>query len=63
MSAVLFAPTAAAATAAEAAVGEAARTAARSERGAAGLARAALFDEALLGALKARFAEMKTVAR
>jgi hypothetical protein len=44
-------------------VEETARTAARDERGAASLARAALFDEALLNALKARFAELRSVAR
>jgi hypothetical protein len=41
----------------------AAHAAARDERGAAGLARSALFEEALLGALKARFAELRTVAK
>jgi hypothetical protein len=44
-------------------VEDAARAAARDERGAASLARAALFDEALLNALKARFAELRSVAR
>lgn len=37
--------------------------AARDERNAARLAKAALFEEALLGALRARFAELRTVAR
>ena len=63
MSAELFAADADSAAAAAAGVREAAHTAAQSERGAAGLAHAALFEEALLGALKARFAELKTVAR
>jgi hypothetical protein len=55
--------TAEAALVARADVERAARGAARDARGAAGLARAALFDEALLGALKARFAELRSVAR
>ncbi len=33
------------------------------ERAMSGLARGALFDEALLGAIKARVAELKTVAK
>ncbi|HZO93336.1 MAG TPA: hypothetical protein VFB22_06160 [Candidatus Baltobacteraceae bacterium] len=37
--------------------------AARDERGASGIAKAALFEEALLGALKARFAELRTATR
>jgi hypothetical protein len=37
--------------------------AARDERASARLARAALFEEALLGALKAHLAELRTVAR
>ncbi len=36
---------------------------ARDERGSALVAKAALFEEALLGALKARFAELRTAAR
>ncbi len=40
-----------------------AKDAARDERASAKLARAALFEEALLGALKARFAELRSVAR
>lgn len=44
-------------------VARAAGRASHDERGAAALARAALFDEALLGALKARFAELRSVAR
>jgi hypothetical protein len=56
-------PTASAALAARDRVELAARSAARDERGAAALARSALFEEALLGALKARFAELRTVAK
>jgi hypothetical protein len=56
-------PTAQAALAARARVEEAAALAARDQRGAAPLARAAIFEEALLGALKARFAELRSVAR
>jgi hypothetical protein len=37
--------------------------AARDERASARLAQAALFEEALLNALRARFAEFRTVAR
>jgi len=37
--------------------------AARDERGAGRVARVALFEEALLGALRARFAEMRTVTK
>jgi hypothetical protein len=59
----LTVPTAAAALAARDRVELAAHAAARDERGAAGLARSALFEEALLGALKARFAELRTVAK
>ena len=55
--------TAAAAVAARARVETAATLAARDQHGAAGLAQAALFEEALLGALRARFAELRTVAR
>jgi hypothetical protein len=36
---------------------------ARDERSAARVAKSALFEEALLGALKARLAELRTVAR
>jgi hypothetical protein len=36
---------------------------ARDERGAARIATAAIFEEALLGALKSRLAELRTVAR
>lgn len=57
------APTELAALAARDRVEIAAQAAARDERGAAGLARSALFEEALLGALKARFAELRTVAK
>jgi hypothetical protein len=56
-------PTAAAALAARGGVERAAAHAARDERGAAALAKAALFEEALLGALRARFAELRSVAR
>ncbi len=56
-------PTATAALAARDRVELAAQIAARDERDAAGLARSALFEEALLGALKARFAELRTVAK
>jgi hypothetical protein len=56
-------PTAQAALAARADVERAARGASHDDRAAASLARAALFDEALLGALKARFAELRSVAR
>ena len=35
----------------------------KNERGSAALAQAALFDEALLGALKARFGEIRSAAR
>jgi hypothetical protein len=40
-----------------------AKAPARDERGAARIAKAAIFEEALLGALKARLAELRTVAR
>jgi hypothetical protein len=50
-----------AATAARDALGAAART--PGERGMAAVARAALFDEALLAAIKARVAEFKAVAK
>ena len=56
-------PTADAALAARAGVALAAQAATRDERGAAALARSALFEEALLGALKARFAELRAVAK
>jgi hypothetical protein len=56
-------PTAGAALAARDRVEQAATVAARDQRGAAALAQAALFEEALLGALRARFAELRTAAR
>jgi hypothetical protein len=40
-----------------------AKAPARDERSAARIAKAAIFEEALLGALKARLAELRTVAR
>jgi hypothetical protein len=40
-----------------------AKAPARDERGAARVAQSALFEEALLGALKSRLAELRTVAR
>ena len=40
-----------------------ARDAGRDERASARLAKAAIFEEALLGALKARFAELRSVAK
>ncbi len=55
--------TAAAALAARDRVAATAADAARDERAGARLARAALFEEALLGALKARFAELRSVAK
>ncbi len=55
--------TSAAALAARERVAFYAKDAARDERASAQLARAALFDEALLGALKARFAELRAVAK
>jgi hypothetical protein len=56
-------PTAAAALAARERVEAFAPQAAADERAAARLAQAALFEEALLGALRARFAELRTGAR
>jgi hypothetical protein len=56
-------PTATAALDARDRVERAATHAARDERAAASLAQAALFEEALLGALRARFAELRGVAR
>ena len=55
--------TAAASLAARDRVERLAPGAARDERAAARLAQAALFEEALLNALRARFAEFRTVAR
>jgi len=57
------APTEAAALAARDRLGGLAREPARDERGAARVAKAAIFEEALLGALKSRLAELRTVAR
>ena len=57
------APTEAAALAARDRLDLAAKAPARDERSAARVAKAALFEEALLGALKARLAELRTVAR
>jgi hypothetical protein len=54
-------PTLASAAAARNALGAAARTA--GERTMSAVAQRALFDEALLGAIKARVAELKTVAK
>lgn len=56
-------PLADAALAARSQLDAAARNAARDARGSAAFAQAALFEEALLGALRARFAELRTVAR
>ena len=56
-------PTADASLAARDRIEALAPNAAGGERGAARLAQAALFEEALLGALRARFAELRTVAR
>ena len=56
-------PTAAASLAARDRIEHLAPGAARDERGSARLAQAALFEEALLNALRARFAEFRTVAR
>ncbi|MBV9439673.1 MAG: hypothetical protein JOZ24_06755 [Candidatus Eremiobacteraeota bacterium] len=55
--------TAAAALAARERVGELGRNVGHDERRAAQFARAAVFEEALLAALKARFAALRTVAR
>lgn len=57
------APTEAAALAARERVTLAARGAAHDERASAAFAKAALFEEALLGALKSRFAELRTAAK
>jgi hypothetical protein len=56
-------PTAAASLAARDRIERLAPEAAHDERGSARLAQAALFEEALLNALRARFAELRTVAR
>ena len=56
-------PTAGASLAARDRVEVLAPQAAAGERASARLAQAALFQEALLGALRARFAELRTVAR
>lgn len=56
-------PTTDAALAARERVERLAPGAARDERGAARLARAAIFEEALLGALRAHAAELRTVAK
>lgn len=52
-----------AALAARAELERLAPTAARDERAAARVAKAALFQEALLGAIRARLAEVRTVAK
>jgi hypothetical protein len=57
------APTESAALAARDRLDVLAKAPARDERGAARIAKAAIFEEALLGALKARLAELRTVAR
>jgi len=57
------APTEAAALAARDRLDVLAKEPARDERSAARVAKSALFEEALLGALKARLAELRTVAR
>jgi hypothetical protein len=56
-------PTSDAALAARSQIEHLAPGAAQDQRSAARLARAALFEEALLGALKAHLAELRTVAR
>jgi hypothetical protein len=56
-------PSAGAALGARAAVERLAPGAARDEHAAARLARAALFEEALLGAMRARIAELRGVAK
>ena len=56
-------PTAVASLAARDRIEALAPGAARDERGSARLAQAALFEEALLNALRARFAEFRIVAR
>ena len=57
------APTEAAALAARDRLDVLAKDPARDERSAAKVAKSALFQEALLGALKSRFAELRSVAR
>ena len=57
------APTAAASLAARDRLEALAPQAGRGEHASARLAQAALFEEALLGALRARFAELRTAAR
>ncbi|MEA2688326.1 MAG: hypothetical protein QOJ39_2204 [Candidatus Eremiobacteraeota bacterium] len=56
-------PAADAALAARERVQTLAPDAARDERASARLAKAAIFEEALLGALRAHFAELRTVAK
>jgi hypothetical protein len=56
-------PTEAAALAARDRLDGLAKAPARDERGAARVAQSAIFEEALLGALKSRLAELRTVAR
>lgn len=56
-------PTAAAALAARDRVALAAKDAAHDERSTARFAQTALFEEALLSALKSRFAELRTAAK
>ena len=56
-------PSAGAALAARSAVERLARGVAADEHAAARLARAALFEEALLGAMRARIAELRGVAK
>ncbi len=57
------APTASAALAARDRLGVLAHEPARDERSAARLAKSALFQEALLGALKSRLSELRMVAK
>jgi hypothetical protein len=57
------APTESAALAAHDRLDVLAKAPARDERAAARIAKAALFEEALLGALKSRLAELRTAAR
>jgi hypothetical protein len=57
------APTEAAALAARDRLGVLAKEPTRDERSAARVAKSAIFEEALLGALKARLAELRMVAR
>ncbi len=56
-------PSAGAALAARAAVERLAPQVARDEHAAARVAKAALFEEALLGAMRARIAELRSVAK